>query len=186
MQMVALPRDNASFGAPRYTVQSEGSGRSFARHPDYVWIYCNTGGNGHPMLIVDLQAKQFKLVDNAGIQSPAQPINPMQVCEFLRLRSPDDADAQLMNASERIVSSVRDQIAGNIPSEELRTSNMWNGASLSYSVAGGVKVAMILLSWALLSLSLIATTLALKRRSLRKRRQLWREEVERLGLARTI
>jgi hypothetical protein len=99
------------------------------------------------------------------------------------LRSPYDSDAQLINASERIVSAVRAQMAGNLLSGEQSSIDMWNGASLSYSVAGGVVIAMVLLSWAFLSISLFATTSALKRRRLRNRRQLWREEVERLGLA---
>ena len=87
-----------------------------------------------------------------------------------------------LEASERIVSSIRAQMAGDLSSAELRLNDPWNGVSLSYSVAPSVFLVMELLSWAFFSVLLTAAVLVLKRRGLRKRKELWRREAERLGL----
>jgi hypothetical protein len=184
-QMVSVSRDDGTlFGPPRYAVQSEGSGRYFARQPGYVWVYCNTDGSGQAMLVVDRDASQFTLVDSAGNKAPPRPIGAVAVCEFLRLRSPDASEAQLMNASERIVSAVRAQRTGNLPPQDVMLTDLWNGTSVSYSVADSVVITICVLAWVILSFLFFAVFRGLERRVLQKRQALWRSEVERLGLIR--
>ena len=182
-QMVSLSNDRGRLLGPRYAVQSGGTGRFFGKHPSYLWVYCNTDGDGQPMLVVDVHTGQFAVVDSTGQRSGARLIDDAVICEFLRLRSPNGPDVQLRNASERIVSSIRAQMAGKIGEEQMLT-DVFNGSWLSYSLSGSVITAMIVLCMAFMSVVLVAMISAWRRRSVAKQRQLWRTEFRRLGLGR--
>lgn len=182
-QAVALSRGaDGSFGPPRYAVQSEGRVQLLRPYPEYVLIYCNTDFSGPPMLAVDIDAKRFSIREPSGRLSPAQPITASEVARFLRSQSPEVPDAQIMVASERIVSAVSVALTGSFPGRDVWQADAWNGTYVRYSVSDGVVGVATLLAWPLLSVLLFGALSRFRQYRLRRWHGAWREEAERLGL----